>query len=54
MVVNHDFNIAEDLAVSAVGFLARLGKTIYSLSVEGSMRLGVKHKRHGQQPLDPF
>jgi hypothetical protein len=54
VVVDHDFNIAEDLAVSAVGFLARLGKTVYGLSVEGSVRLGVQHKWHGQQPLDPF
>lgn len=54
MVIDHDFDVAEDLAVSAVGFLARLSETAHALPVEGAMGLRVEHKGHGQQALDPF
>ncbi len=54
MVVNHDLDIAQDLTVSPVGLLAGLGEAAQGLALKGAMRLGVEHKRHGQQPLDPF
>jgi hypothetical protein len=54
VVVDHDFNITENLAVPPVGFFPSLSQAAQVLSVEGSMRLGVQHKRDGQQSLDPF
>lgn len=54
VVIDHDFDVAEDLAVSPVGLLACLGETAHALSVEGAVGLRVQHKGHGQQALDPF
>jgi hypothetical protein len=54
VVVNHDFNITEDLAVSPVGFFAGLRQTAQILSVKGPMGLRVQHEWDRQQPLDPF
>ena len=54
VVVDHDFDIAEDLAVPPVGLVAGLSHAGQALPVEGAMGLGVEHKGHGQQALDPF
>ena len=54
MVVDHDFDIAENLAVPPVGLVAGLGHAAQALPVEGAMGLRIEHKGHGQQGLDPF
>ncbi len=54
MVVYHDFDIAEDLAVPPVGLVASLRHAGQALPVEGAMGLRVEHEGHGQQALDPF
>lgn len=48
VVVDHYFDIAEDLAVPPMGLIAGLGYTAQALSVEGAMGLGIQHKGHGQ------
>ena len=54
MVVYHDLDITENLAVSPMGFLAGLSEVGHALPVDGAMGLGVQHEGHGEQPLDPF
>lgn len=54
VIVYHDFDIAQDLAVSPVSLLLGLGEAAQGLALKGPMGLGIEHKRHSQQPLDPF
>lgn len=54
VVIDHDFHVAEDFAVPPMGLLAGLGYAAQALPVVGAVGLGVEHKRHGQQALDPF
>lgn len=54
MIVNHDFDISEDLTVSPVRFLPGLGERVLTLRIDGPVWLRVEHEGHGQQPLDPF
>lgn len=54
MVVNHELDIVEDLAVSPVGLFARLRVTAHPLPLKDALGLRVEHKGHGEQALDPF
>ncbi len=54
VVVDHDLDVAEDLAVPPVSLIAGLGDTAQALRINGAVGLRVEHKGHGQQPLDPF
>ena len=53
VVVNHEFDIAENLAVSPVCLVTRLRVTA-PLPLEDALRLGIEDKGHGEQALDPF
>jgi hypothetical protein len=54
VVVDHDLDIAEDLAVPPVSLVAGLGDAAQTLPVDWAVGLRVQHKGHGQQSLDPF
>ncbi len=53
VVVNHEFDIAENLAVSSVCLVTRL-RVAAPLPLEDALRLGIEDKGHGKQALDPF
>jgi hypothetical protein len=53
VVVNHEFDIAENLAISSVCLITRLRVTA-PLPIEDALRLGIEDKGHGEQALDPF
>jgi hypothetical protein len=54
VVVDHDLDIMEDLAITAMSLLAGLGQTADVFAVEGAVGRRVEHEGHGQQALDPF
>lgn len=54
MIVNHDLEIAENLAVSPVGLLASLCETAHALPVKDAMGLRVEDEWYGEQAFDPF
>lgn len=54
MVIDHELDIAEDFAVSAVGFVASLGRSVDTLTLEDALGLRIENERNGEQALDPF
>ena len=54
MLVDHELDIAEDLAVPAVCLLAGLDEAVGGLFIKDAVGLGVEDEGDGEQALDPF